>query len=157
MAQRKGASGDARLPEDLLGWVLEGVQPAELPAHRHEALRRELMTRVSEPAAEGLYTTRAGQGTWQPIAEGVDAKVLHDDGSTRTWLARMDAGARLPPHFHEGNEECFVLEGSCLLGDEEMHRGDYQMAVPGSSHGEVFSALGCLLLVRSPTPRAAHP
>lgn len=94
-------------------------------------------------------THQGSAGAWKPFAPGVDALALSSDGEVRTWIARMEAGASLPPHGHERDEECFVIEGSVMLDDDLLVAGDEQCARAGTRHDRVFSPQGCLLLVRS--------
>lgn len=151
MKRRKG-TGDVALPDELTAALLESVEPVALPEGRHDLLRGRLMAAVDGERPKATVRTR--DGAWEPFCPGIDAQVLHDDGESRTWLARLAPGARVPAHFHAGDEEILILEGSCLLGEEEMIRGDFQMSPRGSNHPEMFSAGGCLLLVRAPSPRA---
>ena len=119
----------------------------------------------------------AAASRWHPQAPGIDTQILFDDGRTMTWLARFAAGARLAAHQHHGVEESTVLQGYCYLcgvnaggrlngerlnderlndthlNDEHLNLrlnlGDYQLAEDGSTHPEVYSPEGCVLLIRS--------
>lgn len=119
-------------------------------------LRARVLARVAQEVRdhEAIVTTRSREA-WEPFTPGVESKVLNDDGRTRTWLARMEAGATLPGHRHYADEECLVVEGSVLLGNVLMQAGDYQIARKGTTHGEIRSPNGCVLLLRSPSPQAA--
>ncbi len=141
------------LPENLQTALLLAIPPQKIPQAREARLKQRILAKVAKPVNDSetmFYTVRAGGGTWTPIAERVDMQILYDDGVAQSWLLRMQADSRLPPHAHaSGDEECLVLQGSCYLGDTFMQQGDYQLARKGSRHGEVFSEGGCMLFIRS--------
>jgi hypothetical protein len=83
-----------------------------------------------------------------PVAPGVNAKMLHVDETGYSFLLRLDPGATLPGHPHDGDEECIVLEGEARLGDLNILAGDYHLARRGSRHGDIFSPDGALLYIR---------
>ena len=143
-------------PDDLAALMLESVEPVELPEGARDSMRNRLMGRIAAERG-GITTVRAHDGEWRSFVPGVMGKTLHDDGRTRTWLARMAPGATVPAHVHEGVEEILILEGSCILGRETMNAGDFERAPHGSSHPEMRSASGCLLLIRSVAAIAASP
>lgn len=151
---------EGAFPQDILNALLDSLRPSPdeaLVAKTRSALvervRRDKIASAAATAS-GLLTVRASEGTWTDLAPGVRSKVLYDDGTWRTWLARMEAEARLPAHVHDDTEECLVLEGSVVFGTQEIGIGDYQAALAGSCHHGVYSRTGCLMLVRSRTPRA---
>lgn len=147
-------SRDDPLPDDFLRRLLEGLDPHGAPPP--PSLKGRVLQRIAEAeGGAGITTSRAAEGPWRAIAPGLAIKVLNDDGRTRSWLARLEAGARLPAHAHEGEEETLLVEGSCELGGNLMRPGDYQIARAGSLHGEVSTATGCLLFIRTQT-RAAE-
>ena len=131
---------------------------APLETSRAAAIKSRLFERIAfeEAAAhrQEITVVRAAEGEWTPFAPGVRAKVLFDDGRTRTWLARLEREASLPAHTHPADEECLLLEGTVYLSDVLMAPGDYQIARAGSRHTRVYSPNGCLLLVRSASPAA---
>jgi quercetin dioxygenase-like cupin family protein len=87
-------------------------------------------------------------GEWMPVALGVAAKMLHVDETGYSFLLRLDPGATLPAHAHDGDEECIVVEGEARLGDLNILAGDYHLARRGSRHGDIFSPDGALLYIR---------
>ena len=138
------------LPEDVIARLLDALAPVDGAS---AALKARVMQRIeAEESGNGITTVRAGEGEWLPFIPGVAAKVLHDDGRVRTWLARLEAGARVPPHAHDGDEEILLLEGACIAGGVPMRQGDYQFSPSGSHHGEMTTASGCVLLLRSRSP-----
>ncbi len=146
---------DPVIPIDMEPRILDALSTDGAPAPSPQ-LRAAVLARVAREVRDGeaIVTTRSHED-WKPFAPGVEAKVLRDDGRTRTWLARMQAGATLPAHDHPGDEECLVVEGSVILGDVLMRAGDYQIARKGTSHGEIRCPGGCVLMLRSPSPQAA--
>jgi mannose-6-phosphate isomerase-like protein (cupin superfamily) len=141
---KKGAA----LPEALAAGLAEGVAPIAPLPHRAAAVKARIVERVRRERARFL-TVHAGDGSWVPVAPGVQSKVLHDDGTTRSFLLRLEPGARLPSHGHAAEEACLVLEGSAQLGDIEVRAGDFHLAPAGSVHGEVTSRTGALLFLRA--------
>ena len=147
---------EAVIPEDLLAAMLMAL-PATVPSSRRQtAMKKSLLSRIdsmgSEKAVEkgpGLLVVRADEGCWLNFAPSVDMKVLHDDGHTRTWLARFGPGGRVPAHTQTGDEEAIVLEGWCYLDDLKMNSGDYHLIRKGARHGNILSPDGCLIFVRS--------
>lgn len=142
----------APLPPSLTEALLLSVAPALPSTERAAALRATVLARAVRPDPAPLYTLRADEGAWQPIAPLAEMKLLHDDGVSRSILIRLQAGARLPPHDHAADEECIVLSGAGSIGDIELHAGDYHLAPKGIRHGETYTATGVLLFIRT----AAH-
>jgi len=141
------------MPVEAVARVLLEVRPCAPAPEAAERIRRRVLKRVADeprPAA-AMVDIRRADG-WRAFDDKAQMKVLHDDGSTMTWLVRMQAGAVLAAHEHEGTEECLVLEGDVWLNDVRYGPGDYQIAFAGSRHHSTRSESGCLLFVRSPSP-----
>jgi anti-sigma factor ChrR (cupin superfamily) len=152
---------DPTLPDAALATVLLAVAPAEPAPEVAARIRRRVLARVTAGAhapAAAKIDVRRDEG-WEPFAGVVagraEMKVLHDDGLTMTWLVRLNAGAALDGHDHAGTEECLVLEGDFWLDGVCYGPGDYQVAFAGSRHHAARSDHGCVVLVRSPSPRPA--
>lgn len=131
--------------------VAAGAVPADVAAR----IKARALGRIADAAApaSGFIEVLADAG-WLPFGPGAQMKVLFDDGSTRSWMVRLQAGVELPAHEHDdGAEECLVLDGDLWLDDAHFGPGDYQLAARGTRHGKVRSEGGCLLFVRSPSPR----
>jgi quercetin dioxygenase-like cupin family protein len=112
------------------------------------------------PDLPGHYVCRSGDGVWQPVADGIDMRVLYrgGPGERRTVLLRMQPGSTVAAHRHHADEECFVLEGEVRMGAMSFGRGDYLIARGGSDHPPVTSPTGSLLLISTQVPgAAAHP
>lgn len=141
-------------PDDLDGLdpeLIEALLCSLTPIDPPPALRARVLNRTSPPLESPgpVVTVRASEGTWVDFLPGIRVKALHDDGASRTWLARMEAGAVVPAHEHERDEECLVLEGTIVLGGVELHVGDHQVAKAGSWHDAVTTRTGCLVLLKT--------
>lgn len=95
------------------------------------------------------HTVFASQGDWQRVATGVEQKILWRDGDVISCFFRLAAGAHLPAHTHDGDEECIVLSGDAFFGDVLVQAGDFHLAPAGSEHGEAYSDHGALAFIRS--------
>ena len=147
---------EAFIPDDLLAAMLMALPAAAPSSRRQTAMKKSLLSRidsmVSKKATEKvpeLLLIRADEGRWFNFAPSVDMKVLHDDGATRTWLARFGAGGCVPAHTQTGDEEAIVIEGWCYLDDLKINSGDYHLIRKGARHGNIRSPDGCLIFVRS--------
>ena len=65
-------------------------------------------------------------------------------------LLKMLPGASLPQHHHDGVEQCYVLEGDFRVGGETYGAGDFQCALPGSTHQPIHTVGGALVLIVAP-------
>lgn len=137
---------DLALDAEDIGLLTGALKPQPVDP----GLRERLRTRVLERAA-GIQVVRAEAGHWQPLAAGITIKRLRVDSgrSNETTLWRLEAGAVIPPHAHEDDEECLVLEGSIIQDGIEYRVGDYLHALPGSRHSPLSAPHGALLLIRS--------
>lgn len=117
-----------------------------LNPEKREAMRERLLER----AAREMTVTRRDQQSWRSFLPGIRVKVLHTDNETsvQTALWRLDAGARIPAHPHDQDEECFVLEGVLEHRGERFEAGDFMMAPAGSRHSQIRSPDGALMLIR---------
>jgi anti-sigma factor ChrR (cupin superfamily) len=125
-------------------------------------IKQSLMQKITaqtaqpEPSLEqdaNVRNVRRDEG-WVQLSKRVQAKVLHDDGTSLSWLLKLLPGGSLPVHDHaDGAEECMILEGNLRINGEAFQAGDYQIALPGSVHHEVASEEGSLVYLRSPSSR----
>lgn len=147
------------IDEALMETLLVAQAPVLPPPERVAALRERVLARArrerepesTSPPAPGMVdhlTIRGVEGIWVPLLPGVSMKLLREDETTRSYLLRMEAGARLPAHGHDQDEECMVLEGDVWLGDIHARAGDYHLARQGLPHGTLRSDAGCLLFLR---------
>lgn len=136
---------EARLHEALALSAAEIAPPAGL---REQILER---ARKAAQAPEHTLTVFADQDNWKTILPGVHMKHLYADQGARSFLLRLDPGAVLPGHPHDGDEECMVLSGELYLGDFRVAAGDYHLARRGSRHGDIRAPNGALIFLRSKT------
>lgn len=134
---------EARVTEALM--LLSGERAA--PA----SLRARVLDRVrdAQRAPDHTLTVHADEGRWKTVLPGVHMKTLHADRTGRSFLLRLDPGAILPSHAHDGDEECVVLSGALYLGDFRVGTGDYHLARNGSTHGDIHAPNGALVFLRS--------
>lgn len=153
----KTKTGENIFSDDLLAQILVTLPTdaaTRLPAKRAAKIRQSLLNRVDKQstAATGnsaYELVRSGEGDWITFAPNVAMKVLHDDGVTRSWLARFGPGGLIPAHVQSGDEEAVILEGWCWLDDVRIDRGDYHFINKDQRHGTIHSPEGCLIFVRS--------
>jgi anti-sigma factor ChrR (cupin superfamily) len=113
-------------------------------------VRMRLMERIAgkaTPAASKATMgtlVRPGDTEWANAAPGVEIRPLL---GKKTMLVRMAPGTYLPEHEHRYGEQCLVLEGSIRSDDMEAHAGDFTFMPAGSTHSQLFSESGCLLLI----------
>lgn len=135
--------------DEVMKVLLHDIEPEVPPPDVAARIKRSVLGRVGVD----MIDVRRDEG-WQPLSDKAEMKVLNDDGTTLSWLARLLPGAVLKGHDHHGVEECLVLEGDLWLNDVRFGPGDYQLALPGSRHDHARSEGGCLAFVRSPSPQA---
>jgi quercetin dioxygenase-like cupin family protein len=150
-------------PEQLLDHatlelLANALRPVPLPLERMPGLRARVMERIdaegtSTPA--GFVTIRAAEGAWIEIAPKIHKKVLYSDPDTgvEAYLLRAEPGAEAPPHKHDHDEFCLVLEGQVDYADLHLNSGDYHFAPRGSTHSTATTRTGALLYLQ--TTRAA--
>lgn len=134
-----------------LAAMLEALIDAEVeppPELRAKILARVAQSTIGTP---GAVTVRSNDGDWKRCMPGITGKILFDNGTMRTWMARCEAGSAIRAHQHELDEEVFVLEGTLLLNGETLSAGDYQYARAGTRHDQVYTPTGCLVLLRTPS------
>jgi anti-sigma factor ChrR (cupin superfamily) len=132
--------------------LLQRVATFARGASRASPLQPHLSPVLPSGSVPALLTLRAGEGDWEATSvPGVSIRTLYVDHERDqyTALVRMSAGSCYPWHVHGGPEHCLVLEGDLHIGDEVLHRGDYQVAPAGSRHGAQTTERGCLLFITS--------
>lgn len=123
-----------------------GNEPVELDQSRKDRMRERLLA----SATGEMAVIRAPEQDWQDFLPGVQVKMLYQDAEQgiQTALWRMQPGARIPPHPHGKDEECYVIEGMLVHRGTEYHAGDYMRAPAGSRHDSVSSPEGAVMLIR---------
>ncbi|MEO8385424.1 MAG: hypothetical protein ABI583_09290, partial [Betaproteobacteria bacterium] len=122
---KKLKQAEAVIPEDILAAMLMAMPVLPPSSRRQAAMKKSLLTRVDKIVKPGqaavvksaVLVVRAEEGSWFNYAPNVDMKVLHDDGDTRTWLARFGPGGRISAHMQTGDEEAIIMQGWCYLDD----------------------------------------
>jgi len=109
-------------------------------------IKSKLMQRVKSQNHQFVF---ANQGEWKQVIEGVQIKLLRQEGEQKSFLLKMMANSSIPSHAHSKDEESFVIEGSVELEGILCHAGDYHFAQAGSHHQTIRSTQGCTLLVKS--------
>jgi len=131
---------------DLLdGIVAESIDPIAPPPE----LRRRILDTI-RATPQNSRTVRQDEGQWKVLPfPGVKMKTLSvdEERGTATILLSLDPGSSLPAHDHHGDEQSFVVSGSCRIGTIHLYQGDFHRAEAGSHHGDVVSDEGCLLLL----------
>ena len=130
-------------------------QPAPTFAQARR-VRDRLLERVAD-ADDSHLTIAADEGRWQPFADGVSIKALHERDGVLSYLLRLAPGATLPPHRHPAEEECIVLEGVLTVGSRtEVGPGGYHLARRGALHATIGSRTGATVFLRGAIPGADH-
>ena len=125
--------------------VADSIEPVAPPPD----LRRRIVDAI-RGTPQDSRTVRSNEGRWMLCPfPGVKVKTLSVDEKrgTATILVSLDPGSRLPAHDHHGDEESFVVSGSCRIGTVYLRQGDFHRAGEGSHHGDVVSDEGCVLLL----------
>ena len=122
------------------------------------AVLTELIGGLVPGGGPQIHTVLAGDGVWTSIAEGAEQKILWREGDFISRLVRLAPGSRLPPHAHDGEEECIMLAGEAFFGDILVRAGEFHLAPNGSVHLETVSETGGMAFLRSgrylPAPAA---
>jgi len=131
--------------ELLDGVVAETIEPIAPPPE----LRGRILEAV-RTIPQNSRTVRRGEGAWMPLPfPGVKVKPLSvdEERGTATIMMSFEPGACMPAHDHHGNEQSFVVSGSCRIGSVYLRQGDFHAAPAGSRHGDLVSDEGCVLLL----------
>lgn len=144
-------SDDGEDMQALQAKFTEAMLLAAAEADAPPALRARVLERVrdAQRAPDHTLTIHADEGRWKPVLPGIHMKMLHHDPTGRSFLLRLDPGAVLPGHLHDGDEECLVLSGDLYLGDFRVGAGGYHLARTGSRHGDIHAPDGALIFLRS--------
>lgn len=146
------------LPDTLVEALLDAQAEIRPDADRAHRLKARILERVrSEARPLDLLTIRAGEGEWIRLGPKVEMKPLREGADAFSFLLRLAPGAVLPPHGHDLDEECIVLEGEVQFGDVRVQAGDFHLAPRGVPHGLMRSRKGALLYLRGADPRHYTP
>ena len=120
-------------------------------------VKQRLMSRLGEagaPLPAGFSFRLEADEDWLPHqVPGILMKVLsmNKPRGYATLLLDVAPGTRFPEHHHTGDEECYVISGSLIACGRRIGAGDFHHADAGSDHGELWTDVGCrVLLVVAP-------
>ncbi len=146
MSAREVGNGEPDLDE-----FAELLASSVLPVTPAEAVRNRLMTRVADwNSLKPLADVRPYDSPWlDGGAPGVEIRQLFRDRQTgrTTMLVRMEAGAVFPAHHHADDEQCYVLRGDIRWGNVVYKEGDFVVMARDTTHPELRSEAGNLLLI----------
>ena len=135
--------------------MAEAVREAPLDPMTQRFMKSRLLTRVRD-AERGAAsnTVRPEAGVWEKFSPRIKLKVLRReaDGSSMSYLLKLEPGAFLVPHKHHIDEECVVLEGIVTIGEEIIGPGTYHLAPRGMIHAPIRSEHGAMLFIRGKEP-----
>lgn len=136
--------------QDRLGLLAEGGATLAPSDQLWTAIEAEIEGLQQSPPRD-LMTIRENENTWKTVGPGLQMKLLfiNREEGYQSFYLRLAPGAKLPAHEHRLTEECVVLEGEMIVDAEYLQVGDYQVAEPGSVHGEIRSDRGGLVFIRA--------
>jgi anti-sigma factor ChrR (cupin superfamily) len=122
-------------------------------------VKARLMARLRSDGPElptGFSLRLAADNDWRPHpVPGIRMKVLalNQDHGYATLLLDVAPGARFPSHRHEGAEECYVVSGTLFTCGRRLGPGDFIHADAHTDHGELWTDVGCqVILIVPPEP-----
>lgn len=128
--------------------AISAATPPEAPSVEATArMHTQLFQRIAALSPDYIFV-HSHEGEWVPLLRGVELKRLRQDGGQRSYLLRMAAGSRIPPHEHALDEEALVLKGEVTINKVLCRSGDYHFAPRGKPHGWLTSETGCVMFVR---------
>ena len=137
------------IPDELVTELLVAAAPVDPGAEAAQRMKDRLLDRVRDDASDdNLVTVRDETGEWIETGPGNSIKILRSDDETMSMLVRLEPGTTFPRHYHPEDEETYVVEGETWFGDIHLVAGDYHLAPKGTTHGEVRTETGCVLLIR---------
>lgn len=139
---------DTVMPDAAVQALLDASAPVDPGAEAGARMKKRLLERVRESSAAELVTVKHAGGDWLETSPGNSVKILRTDDESMSMLVRLGPGTTFPAHYHPADEETYVVEGETWFGDVHLVAGDYHLAPKGTTHGEVRTEKGCVLLIR---------
>ena len=139
------------LPEEVVESLLTASAGVVPDADRADRMKMQLLNKVRETkpsSADEFVTVPDASDEWIETGPGNWIKVLRSDSETMSMLVRLSPGSTFPQHYHPHDEETYVVDGETWFGDIHLKAGDYHLAPKGTTHGEVRTDTGCVLLIR---------
>lgn len=132
-------------PPSLRATLLERIAADRQPKPEKTTAPSEAQ---GQPGGTGFTFVLSQDENWRTIGPGIRVKLLSFDKTQgrMTVLARMDPHSAFTPHQHMAPEEFYVLEGTCFIGGQLLHVGDFHRAEVGTFHHETSTEDGCLML-----------
>lgn len=102
---------------------------------------------MPDPLREAVFGAMSDGGRWKFLGFGIRALKLPVGGDGETQLLRIEPGANVAQHGHEGEEYTLVVTGAFHDGHDRYGPGDVNIGEPGFTHepkaepGEVCYAL----------------
>lgn len=102
---------------------------------------------LPDPLREAVFEAMGDGSRWKFLGFGIRSLKLPMDGGGETQLLRIEPGANVAEHGHEGEEYTLVVTGAFHDGHDRYGPGDVNVGRPGFSHepkaepGEVCYAL----------------
>lgn len=112
----------------------------------------ENKTKENLTALSQSVSVRKDEGEWIKFEKGIQIKFLFKDpiNKTVTTLMRLRPGSVIPKHKHIGIEQCYVIEGDMVLGNNTYNAGDFFCAMPDTIHEPITTTNGGMILLVSP-------
>jgi anti-sigma factor RsiW len=130
--------------EERLGTIATALPVEPPPAD----LKAKLNQRLDGEALPDGFVRRAVDADWTQIRPGLHCRMLrHDERGVGSALFRLEAGAVIPPEFHDYDEECLVIEGDLIVDKLHLAAGDYCCVRKGGRHGIITSRGGAVFLL----------
>ncbi len=139
------------LPEELVDELLMASTPVDPGKDAAARMKSRILDRAgqaSDEAGDDLLTVKEDSGDWIETEPGNSIKILRSDEESMSIIVRLEAGATFPKHYHPEDEDTYVIEGETWFGDIHLKQGDFHHAPKGTTHGEVRTETGCVLLIR---------
>jgi anti-sigma factor ChrR (cupin superfamily) len=151
------ADGDqaCAIDADLLAQMDDALLAEPLDAATQARIKQKLLRRIAQTSSAQHLTVMAGDEGWQPFAQGIRIKVLHEAAGVMSYLLRLAPGAVLPAHRHPIDEECVVMEGEMQVGGLRIGAGGFHLGRKDLAHDQLHSPTGALIFLRGAVPDAA--
>lgn len=140
----EGAADRALARIDALGAIDDRAATAARRAGDHLSE----LTMLPDPLREQVFEAIGHGGKWKFLGFGIRSLKLREvGGEGETQLLRIEPGAGVAEHDHEGEEYTLVVTGAFHDGHHRYGPGDVNIGAPGFSHepkaepGEVCYAL----------------
>ena len=142
---------DKVIPDEIEALLLDAAAPVNAGAEAADRMKSRLFDQIRdevEASASKLVTITGDKGDWIETSPGNSVKILRSDDESMSIMVRLGPGSTFPRHYHPEDEETYVVEGETWFGDIHLVAGDYHFAPKGTTHGEVRTETGCVLLIR---------